>query len=100
MKADEEKYDLATRVTLKASGTERCIGKCFAPCVLSTIGRIVLLILYIAWTALSVWGATNVEIFFDIQFFVSEESLIFPWYEKTEIYFSAGIPDTVTFVDL
>lgn len=80
MKADEEKYDLATRVTLQASGTERCIGKCFAPCILSTVGRIVCLVLYVAWTAIACWGASEVVIFFDIEFFVSEESAIFPYY--------------------
>lgn len=83
MKAAEEKYDLATRQTLYASGTERCIGKCFAPCVLSTAGRIVLLILYAGFTALCCYGASEVEIFFDIEFFISENHAIAPYYEKT-----------------
>lgn len=100
MKADLEKYDAATRTTLRASGCERCIGKYFAPCVLSNVGRIVLLLVYVAWTAIAIWATTKVEIFFDTQFFVSEEAIIFPWYEKSKIYFDNGaVQQTVFYVD-
>lgn len=85
---DLDKYDEATKTVLEASATERCLGKCFAPCVLSTIGRIVFLILYVLLIVGAVLGALKVEVEFDVSYFISDRSSIYEWYQAQDTYFT------------
>lgn len=75
------------------------MGRYFAPYALSTPGRIVFGVIYLAWTALSIYGATQIEIYFDIKFFVSKESTVYEWYEANEKYFSTGGIATTTYIE-
>ena len=65
-KAVFDKSDAATRASLSASTTEQLLARFFAPAVLSTPGRIVFTVIYLVWTGLSIWGATQIRIHFDI----------------------------------
>ena len=75
-----DKSDAATRVSLSASTTEQLLGRFFAPYVLSTPGRIVFTIIYLTWTGIAIYGATQIRIHFDIQYFVSKESDSYGWF--------------------
>lgn len=66
------KYDAATIATLDSSTTEIILGKYFAPVVLSTVGRIVFLMIYVLLTALMCYGASEVRIHFEIEYFISK----------------------------
>ena len=88
--ADEEKYDAAVRTTLDASTSERCLGKYFAPVVLSKIGRIVFLVIYAVLIGLFAYGTSQVTIHFDFNFFISESSPVFGYFEATNKYFDNG----------
>ena len=65
-KAVYDKSDAATRASLNASTTEQMLARFFAPAVLSTPGRIVFAIIYLVWTGISIYGATQIRIHFDI----------------------------------
>ena len=78
-------FDAATpavRTVLKAGMGERCLGKYFAPIIFSNIGRIVFLIIYVILTAGAVYGATKVEIHFEIDFFISPGTLTYEFRNK------------------
>jgi hypothetical protein len=80
MKALEEKADPAIKVTLMAGGTERCLGKYFAPLVLHRIGKWVILAIYAVLIGLFVYGATQVRVHFEIDFFISKTSVIYTYF--------------------
>ena len=46
------------RTALKSSATERCLAKFFVPCILSKIGRIIILIVYVILIAGSIYGCS------------------------------------------
>lgn len=77
MKADREKASPAVKTVLEASATERCLGKCFAPCVLSNIGRIVFLVIYLILIGGAIYGCYSLEVAFDFEYFISEESQVY-----------------------
>ena len=58
MNARREKASDAMKTTLEASATERCLGRFFAPYVLSTPGRIVFGIIYLVWLCVAIYGCT------------------------------------------
>lgn len=62
--------------------SERFLGKYFAPVVLSTIGRIVFLCIYAILIGGAIYGATQVKIYFEIDFFISESSLAHTFRER------------------
>lgn len=80
-KDEYEKADPAIRTVLNASMTERCLGKYFSPYVLSTPGRIIFPILYVLLVTGAAIGASQVEIMFSIEYFVSKSSKVWGWYE-------------------
>ena len=88
--SDLAKYDAATIATLDSSTTEILLGKYFAPVVLSKIGRIVFIVIYVLATALMIYGATEVKINFEIEFFVSKLSPVYGWFEANKKYFDSG----------
>jgi len=53
----------------------------------------------LTWTAVSIYGATQVEIYFDFEFFVSEESDSYGWYQANRKYFSTGGVPTTTYIE-
>ena len=57
--AEEEKTaDLALKTVLRGSGTEKCLGKYFAPFILNKWSRLVWLAIYLIWSAIAVYGIT------------------------------------------
>ena len=58
MKEEEEKASPEVKTVLKASGTERCLGKYFAPVILSKIGRLVCLGVYAVLIIGAIIGAS------------------------------------------
>ena len=79
-KADEQKYDAAIRTTLDASMAERMLGKYFAPIVLSKPGRIVFIVLYVILIAMMSYGASQVRVHFEVDYFISKESQAYDWF--------------------
>lgn len=79
-KDEYEKADPAIRTTLSASNTERCLGKYFSPYILSKAGRIIFPIIYVILITGAALGAAQVEVKFDIEYFVSKDSEIVGWY--------------------
>ena len=87
-KAEYDNASPAMRTVLKASATERCLGKYFVPVILSNIGRIVVLVVYVAMISVAAYGCSELRVHFDIKFFLSERSVIWSWYEANERYFA------------
>lgn len=82
-------YDAATCATLDSSTTERLLGLYFAPYVLSKVGRILFLVLYVAMLIVMIFGASKVRVHFEIEFFISETSNIYNYLEAVKKYFDA-----------
>lgn len=100
MKADEEKADPATKTVLQAGGTERCLGKYFAPYVLHKIGKYVILGLYFVMVVIFIIGATQVRLHFEIDYFISESSVIFTYFQLNKKYYSTAGDETIqTYID-
>ena len=66
---------------------------------MSKIGRIIFAIVYAVLIGGSIYGITQVEIHFDIEFFVSEESVIYGWYQMNDKYFAVGSEATKTVIE-
>lgn len=79
---------------------EKCLGRFVAPVVLSTVGRIVLLVIYVGLLAMMIYGATQVKIHFEIQFFIGKESVAYEWFAANEKHFNVGIAPTNVFIEL
>lgn len=58
--------------SLQASKTEKCLDKYLAPYILSTAGRIILLVIYVLLIAGAAYGCTKVEIDFKVTYFIGE----------------------------
>ena len=82
----------------EGSKTEKFIFKYFAPCVLSTIGRIAIIIVYLVMIAASAYGATQVEIDFKVDYFIGETASVYGWFQANDKYFAQG-SETKTYVD-
>ena len=52
-----------------------------APCITHRWGRLVWLVVYLAWTIVAIIGITKVEIHFEIEYFVSKDSDIYSYVE-------------------
>ena len=99
MNARRAKASDAMKTTLEASATERCLGRFFAPYVLSTPGRIVFGVIYLVWLCVAIYGCTQLEVAFDFDYFISESSDVFTYNEANDKYFDSGMPQTRTYVD-
>lgn len=88
----------ADRASLQASKTEKFIEKYMAPTLLTTPGRIVMLVIYAIIIAGSVYGCINVEINFEFNYFIGEESDVYEWFQQNDKYFNTG-SITTTYVD-
>ena len=99
MNARREKASDAMKTTLEASATERCLGRFFAPYVLSTPGRIVFGIIYLVWLCVAIYGCSQLEVAFDFDYFISESSDVFTYNEANDKYFNTGGEQTRTYVE-
>ena len=88
MQARKDKASPAMLTTLEASATERCLGRFFAPYVLSTIGRIVFLVIYLIMIFGAIYGCTQLEVAFDFDYFISESSDVYTFNEANKKYFN------------
>ena len=88
----------ADRASLEASKTEKFIEKYMAPKLLTTTGRIIMLVIYAILIGGSVYGCINVEINFEINYFIGEESDVWDWFQLNAKYFNTGTI-TTTYVD-
>ena len=84
--------------SLQASKTEKCLEKYLAPYILSTAGRIILLVVYVILIAVASYGVTQVEIDFKVTYFIGETAFVYDWYQLNDKYFSQGTK-TTTYVD-
>jgi len=92
-------YDAATIATLDSSTTERLLGLYFAPYVLSKVGRILFLVLYVALLIVMLFGASKVRVHFEIEFFISEDSNIYNYLEASKKYFESGSDTTSIYIE-
>ena len=67
--------------------------------VLGKIGRIVFLVIYVIMIALGIYGCTELTVAFDIDYFISEDSAVFTYYEASDKYFSTGGTPIKTYID-
>ena len=86
------------RASLEASKTEKFIEKYLAPKLLTTPGRIILLVIYAILVGGSIYGCMNVEINFEVNYFIGETADVYEWFQKNAHYFSSG-SITTTYVD-
>ena len=96
---EENKADAALKTTLKASTSEKFLGKYFAPIILSKIGRIVFLVIYVILIAFMSYGASQLRIHFEIDFFISKESSTFGWFAAKKEYFDSSGAATVIYIE-
>ena len=94
-----KKASLAEQTSFRASATERFLGKYFAPCVLSKKGRIFFISVYAMLVGWASYGYTQLEIAFDIDYFISEESIIYSFNQANDKYFNKGGVTTVTYFE-
>lgn len=87
------------KTALEASATERCLGRFFAPYVLSTPGRIIFGVVYLVWGCIAIYGCTQLEVAFDFDYFISESSDVFTYNEANDKYFNTGGSTTNTYVE-
>ena len=100
MNARREKASDAMKTTLEASATERCLGRFFAPYVLSTPGRIVFSVIYLVWLGVAIYGCTQLKVAFDFEYFISESSDVFTYKKANDKYFDTGeAEETSTYVE-
>jgi hypothetical protein len=100
MAAAIEKADPALKEALRASASERFLGKYFAPMVLSNIGRIVWLVIYLILIAGAAYGASQVELHFEFDFFISTEHVIYEYNQLQKKYFAtAGVEPDQIYID-
>ena len=92
MDKEAAKYanDPAVLTVLKASMTERGLGKFFAPVVLHKIGRIVILVIFLVWTGISCYGLSQLEVKFTFDDFLTEDTEAYDYVQADKFYFPAG----------
>lgn len=56
------------------------LGKYFAPFILSKVGRIVFIGIYLVLIGVMSYGTSQVRAHFDIDFFISKESQAYGWF--------------------
>ena len=88
----------ADRASAQASMTEKFIDKYMAPNLLTTPGRIIMLVIYAILIGGSVYGIINVEINFEYNYFIGEESDVYDWFQQNDKYFNTG-SITTTYVN-
>ena len=99
MRALKEKASPALASSLEASFTERCLGRFFAPYVLSNVGRIIFGVIYLILIFGGIYGCTQLEVAFDFDYFISEESDVYTYNQANDKYFNRGASPTVTYVE-
>jgi len=65
--------------------------------VLSRVGRILILLMFVLMVAIAAFGISSVEVFFDQVLFVSESSQLNKWFQANEKYFTSGTLDPTEF---
>ena len=88
-KAEYESADLALRTALESGIPERFLAKYVAPCILSSVGRIVVIVSYLILIALSIYGMTQIRIHFEIASFVSDASSAGEYFAAKDKYYEA-----------
>ena len=96
---EEKNADAALKTTLKASTAEKCLGKYFAPVVLSKIGRIVFLVIYAILIGVMGYGTSQVTIHFEIDYFISKDSPSFGWFDAMKRYWDSADAPTEFFIE-
>ena len=61
--------------------SERCLAKYFIPYVLSNVGRIIVLVVYAILIGGAIYGATQVRIHFEIEYFIGKETDTAKYYD-------------------
>jgi len=79
------------------SCVERCCGKVMAPILLTNVGRVVVLVLYIAALGASAFGVQSLQIYLSQLLFVSKSSELSQWFDANEKYYTQGtwVPTTI-----
>ena len=99
LEKEEMEADPAMKQALKSSGTERCLGKYAAPVILHKWLRLVWIAIYVAWTAVAIYGITEVTIHFETDFFVSKSSPLYDYLQAQKLYFDTGLAATEIYVE-
>lgn len=80
----ENQAKLAQLNYKESSCTERCLAKCFAPCILSPIGKCLIVLLYGILIAGSLHGIQNMKMEFRSEYLIDEDSVVHSFYEKSD----------------
>jgi len=75
------------------------LAKYFAPFFLSKIGRIAVLVTYLVLIIVAIYGTTQIEIHFEIDYFISEGSTIASYYDKSDEYYNQPGEFLVVYVE-
>lgn len=73
-----------------ANGTQKFLYEKFSLAITSTMGRYIVMMVWTVYIAVSIWGATQVEIDFKNTYFISAEASINDYLDKTDNYFKSG----------
>ena len=79
----------------EASKTEKCIDKYLAPKLLTTPGRIALLVIYAILIQFSIYGCWKVRIDFKVTYFIGETAQVYGFFQENDKYFSTGSFTTI-----
>ena len=80
------------------SATERFLAEVVAPELLSPQGRISILSIWFIFSVVSFLGIQQLQIAFNITYFIDESKYIFEYYEMNDKYFEKGFTIT-TYVE-
>lgn len=69
-----------------------------APYLLSTVGRIIVLVIYALLIVGAIIYSQELSVYFTERYFVSDSSQIMQWYEANDRYFKSGGDETITYV--
>lgn len=77
-----------------ANGTQKFLHEKFSYWTTSKPGIIVILVIWLIYTAVSIYGVSQVKIDFKSTYFISAEAYVRDFIERQENYFKSG--DTIT----
>ena len=70
-----------------ASHVERFFTNVFAPNILSKRGRIIILIAYVIWSAVEIYGVVNMKTDFSVEYFLPEGCITDDYFQMDLKYF-------------
>ena len=57
---------------------------------MTNVGRIILLVAYLVWICVSIYGCTQVRIDFKVEYFIGVTAPVYGWFQLNDEYFDSG----------